>query len=80
MNPLVLLVAPVILLFGWTLVVAMRTGQYSFRSGGQRTPGATSFSTTHTIRRGDAPVAFWALAIFNVGLIVYLAYTATQIE
>ncbi len=70
MNPLVFLVVPVVGILIWILVVALRTGQYLIKSG----------RTTQLIRRHDNPSIFWVLAAFNLGLVLYLVHTATQLE
>lgn len=69
MNPLVLILVPVVGFFLWNLTFALRTGEFHVKSG----------SATHTIRRAEQPQAFWTLTAFNAGIVLYLIYTGITV-
>ena len=68
-NPLIILVALVVILFAWMLSRNLWMGEFRFGNGSYG-------RTTTTVRRADRPGAFWLLVAFQTGVILYVASLA----
>jgi hypothetical protein len=70
MNPMIIILALVVVLYLWYLSTALRNGEFLFRAGNSR--------ATSRVRRDDNPLVYWILVAFNGGLILYLTSLAWE--
>jgi hypothetical protein len=71
MNPLIIFVILAVAGFSWMLIRSLRAGEFKFGNGSYR-------QTIGRVRCDANPVAFWLLAAFQVGLILYVASFALE--
>ena len=71
MNPLIIFVVVAVGGFSWLLIRSLSAGEFKFGN-------ASYGKTVAHVRRDTNPLAFWLIAAFQAGVILYVASFAFE--
>lgn len=75
MNPGVIFLPAFFAFLSWSLIGAIRRGEFSFRIGTDSRQGPGTVS----LKRSESPQVFWGVAALYVGILLMLVWVFIQV-